>query len=242
MIRTKLGLLGLCAMVLGLMAFSATGAHAAGTWLILDEDGTLLTGEELPAEVQLKTDTEGVLHSEILGIKVLFLCTTIKTVNAKIFGAGAIGKGPGEEKGSKVLFSGCSTDLNGKPASECTPTDPADGKGTIVTKFLHALAALHEGQDIVIILPDEGKNFATIALPAACVIGTSVPVIGTLALKDCENLALVHLIEHLVEQFSPLTKLFTISETLEHAASLLGSAWAFLAGVHEGLEWSISNL
>jgi hypothetical protein len=257
MTRTKLGLLGLCAMVFGLMAFSATGAQASGTWLILNAAKELKSGVELPAILELEKDSPVlILHSEILKIKVLFLCTGIRTVNAKIFGAGAIGKGPGEEKESKVLFSGCTTDLKGVAEPKCIPTDPVDGAGFVVTEFLHALAELHKLEvggaldDIVTVLPDAvGGAFAKIVLPAGCVIGTSVPVFGTLALKDCESLAvgceslaLTHLEKHLVEPFTSLTKLFTISDTPEHAATLLGSAWARLDGPHEGLAWSISGL
>jgi hypothetical protein len=247
MTRTKLGLLGLCAVVFGLMAFNATGAQAEGVWLILDPiTHQVLT--KLPAIVQLSKDKslEGiehyVLHSEILKIKTLFLCTEVKAVNAMIFGAGAIGEKEGVEKNSKVLFSGCTTELNGKAAPECTPTDPVDGKGFIVTKPGHALAALHNGTDIIIVLPDEGETFATIVLPKECPIGTSVPVIGKLALQDCENMALTHLVKHLVEMFPALTELFTISKTAEHAATLLGSAWALLVGEHKDFEWSLSGV
>jgi hypothetical protein len=255
MTRTKLGLLGLCAMVLGLMAFSATGAQAAGTWLILNAAKEVKTGVELPAVLELEKDKnkEGIehyiLHTEILKIKVLFLCSGIKAVNAKIFGEGAIGKGPGEEKESRVLFSGCETFFNGVAEPKCKPLDKTDGSGFIVTELLHALAELHKLEvggaldDIVKILPDvEGEPFARIALPAGCVIGTSVPVFGKLALLDCENMALTHLAKHLVEPFLPLTRLWVISDTPEHAATLLGSAWAKLGGVHEGLAWSISGL
>jgi hypothetical protein len=256
MTRTKLGLLGICAMALGLMAFSASGAQAEGTWLILNSEGKVKTGVELPAILELEKDSAVyVLHSEILKIKVLFLCTGIRAVNAKIFGAGAIGKGPGEEKESKLLFSGCVVDLNGVTEPKCIPTDPVDGAGFIVTEFLHALAVLHEltggtKDDIVLVEPDvAGGPFATFKLPAGCVIGTSVPVSGKLTLKDCENLAkpceslaLTHLVKHLVEPFLPLTRLWAISDTPEHAATLLGSAWAKLGGAHAGLAWSISGL
>jgi hypothetical protein len=92
------------------------------------------------------------------------------------------------------------------------------------------------------ILPDSGTELATIktgpAVKNECPIGTSVPVIGSLALKDCENLALTHLKEHLVEAFTPLTELWTISKTTEHKATLLGSAWAFLGEEHKGLQWA----
>jgi hypothetical protein len=63
-------------------------------------------------------------------------------------------------------------------------------------------------------------------------------VIGSLAFKDCQDLALVHLREHLGEVFTPLTQLWTISKTEEHKSLLLGSAWARLTGEHEGLNWS----
>jgi hypothetical protein len=252
MTRSRLGLLGLCAMVLGLMAFGAAGAQAevGAKWLILPSVGGVKTGAELHASVNLKTDVPGVLHSEILKIKVLFLCSTIEAINAKLQEEGIIGETVvtnettklKEGRGSKVKFSGCKTDLNGVESPACIPTDPVGGVGTIITKFGHALLKLHEGNDITKILPDTGKEFAAIktgpAVGNECPIGTNVPVIGSLALKDCENLALTHLIEHLVEQFTPLTQLWTISETVEHQATLLGSAWAFLTGEHVNLKWS----
>jgi hypothetical protein len=264
MTRTRLGLLGLCAMVFGLMAFGATGAHAekGSVWLILNAKKELKTGAELHASVSLTTDVNGVLHSEILKIKVLFLCTTIEALNAKLQEEGIIGnevvtnsEGLKEGRGSQIKFSGCTTDLNGSPASECTPEDKTalGGPGTIVTKLGHALAKLHElvadkvKDDIFEILPDTGLGgeFALISLPKACPIGTSVPVFGRLFLRDCENLALVHLEKHLVESdatTTKLTRLYVISDTAEHAATLLGSAWALLTGEHKDFLWSISNL
>jgi len=248
MTRTKLGLLGLCAMVFGLMAFTATAAQAevGAKWLLAKADGTLIPF--LPATVQLEAETEGVLHSEILKIKTLFLCKKLEAINAKLQEEGIIGKevitnakGLKEGRKSQVKFTECTTDLNGAAAPECTPE--AEGvKGVIVTKLGHALIKLHElagvKDDVLKILPDEGETFATIVLPAACPIGTSVPVIGSLALKDCENLALTHLVKHLVEAFTPLTELWTISKTEEHKATLLGSAWGFLIGEHLGLKFS----
>jgi hypothetical protein len=254
MTRTRLGLLGLCAMVFGLMTFGVTGAHAevGAKWLILNAKKELKTGAELNAPVGLETDVPGVLHSEILKIKVLFLCTTIEALNAKLLAEGAIGNTLSENPethlllglGSQVKFSGCTTDLNGTAAPECEPKDPAGGAGTIITKPGHALLKLHElpekiKDDIVKILPDTGEIFATIVTGPLCPIGTSVPVIGSLALKDCENLALTHLKKHLAEPFEPLTELWTISKTAEHKATLLGSAWAFLTGeAHKELLWS----
>ena len=268
MTRTRLGLLGLCAMLFGLMAFTATAAHAevGAKWLLAkveNEKDVLIPF--LPASIDLETDVPGVLHSKILGIEVLFLCTTIKAVNAKLLEEGSIGSVISENPethlklglGAKVKFSGCTTDLNGALAKECEPKDTSEegGAGIILTKPGHALLKLHVlkitdepggpnekkleiKHDIVKILPDTGETFATIQLPAGCPIGTSVPVIGSLALQDCKELGLTHLVKHLVEQFAALTELWTISKTNEHKATLLGSAWAFLTGAHEGLKFS----
>lgn len=257
MTHTRLGLLGLCAMVFGLMAFGTSGAQAevGAKWLILKpiagEKFELKEGSTLHAAVNLEVEKDAlgnpiplVLHSEILKIKTLFLCTEAKADEAKLLKDGTIGKEEGVPSGSKVLFGGCTTDLNGSPAPECTPVDPIAGKGKISTKPGHALLVLHElaggvKDDLTEIIPDTGlgTTFATIVLPATCPIGTSVPVIGKFFLKDCENKALDHLVKHLVEE-GPLSELFTISKTAEHAAKLLGSAWAFLEGEHAGMTWS----
>ena len=240
MIRTKLGLLGLCAVVFGLMAFSTSAQATVGAkWLILTSGGVLKEGATLHPSVNVETDSSTlVLHTEILKIKTLFLCTAVKAVEAKLLAEGSIGKEAGVVSGSKLLISGCTTDLNGVAAPECTPSDPIDGKGAIVTKPLHALLVLGtSGEDLLEAIPDSGKTYTTVVLPAACPIGTSVPVIGTLRLKDGENLMLTHLVKHLVEP-GPGTSLYTISETAEHASTFLGSEWAFLTGEHVGLQWS----
>ena len=237
MTRSRLGLLGLCVIVLGLMAFGATCAHAevGAKWLILTSTGALKTGAELHASVNIKTDVNAVLHSEILKIKVLFLCTTIEALNAKLQEEGIIGNTVvtnettklKEGRGSQIKFSGCTVDLNGTESPKCIPTDPVGGAGVIITNLLHALLKLHPlsglpSDDILEVLPDTGlgTTFVTIktgpAVGNECPIGTSMPVLGTLALKDCEALALVHLVEHLMEVFTPLTQLWTISETEEH--------------------------
>jgi hypothetical protein len=239
-------------MVFGIMAFGAPGADAevGARWLVLNTKGEVKEGSTLHAQLALKKDVLLVLHTEILKVKVLLLCQEVKAINAFLQKEGTIAKefnAEGKPVGSQILFSSCIIHLNGGEAPECTPTDPVDGKGFIVSKPLHFVAELHEltggvKDDIILVLPDVGNEIIRITLPAACPIGTAIPVIGKLALKDCQELALVHLVEHLLEPFAPLTKLFSISETVEHASTLLGSMWAFLTGEHLGLKWSISNL
>jgi hypothetical protein len=244
MTRTKLGLLSLCVMLFGLTALNVAGASAARQWLFAEKAGTGLV-PFLEAEIELKKDSvHYVLHSEILKIPVLFLCTGI-SADAKLISEGRIGTN-GQPKGAKVLFSGCITELKGSVAPECVPTDKTTGKGTITTLPGHAVLATHvvggATEDILIVLPDDeilpDPVFAHIELPEGCPIGTKVPVIGKLALKDCQKLGLTHLVEHLVEAYEPLTKLFTISLTEEHKATILGSAWAFLKGAHLGFKFS----
>jgi hypothetical protein len=238
MTRTKLGLLGLCAVALSLMVFSAAGAQAekGARWLILTSGGVLKEGSTLNAPLNVRKDifnSPFVLHSEILKIKVLFLCESISIANAKLLAEGSIGQAPGFVSGSTITFSFCTTDLNGVFASECTPVG-----STITTNPGHALLVLGAaGERLVKVLPDIGETLATITLPAACPIGTKVPLIGKINLKDCENLMSTHLFEHLVEQ-GPGTELFTISKTAEHAATLLGSAWVALFGEDINLKWS----
>lgn len=265
MTRTRLGLLGLCAMVFGLMAFSATAAHAevGAKWLILDVEKKIKTGAELHAEVSLTADNPPlILHSEILKIKTLFLCNKLEALNALLQEDGIIGNTVAinettklkEGRGSKIKFSECKTFLGGVETPKCIPTDPVGGEGTIITNPGHALAKLHElvadkvKDDIIEVLPDTGLGgvFTTIqtgpSVGNECPIGTKVPVLGSLSLKDCENMALIHLEKHLVEPFLPLTELFVISKTEEHKATLLGSSWVLLVGVHKDFPFSISNL
>jgi hypothetical protein len=238
MIRSRFGLLGLCAVVFGVMAFGATAAHAekGAKWLLAEKapNSGLITF--LKASVGLEAETVGILHSKIAGIAVLFECKKLEAINANLEAEGSV------NKGAKIKFSECITKLNGATSSPCEPKAGGTEKGVINTAAGHALIELHElaggvKDDIVKILPDEGKTFATIEMSEECAIGEKVPVIGKATLKDCEGLALTHLVKHLVE-IGPLTELWTISETPEHVATILGSAYAFLTGVHTGFKFS----
>src|SRR5436305_4757897 len=223
MSRIKLGIkvLGLCALVFAFMGIASSGAQAAAQWLVL-VGGEVSEGTG--GELKLETDKTAILHSKISGVSVLFECPTIATVTAKLGAAGTIAEG------GKIKYSGCTTSLNGSVSKPCEPSNGGTEPGVIVTKPGHTVFVLHElsptvKDELTKVLPDVGNTFATIEMRKECSIGTKVPVIGELFLKDCENAFLTHLEKHLVEE-GPLTKLFVISETEEHKASLLGSAWA----------------
>ena len=249
MIRTRLGLLGLCAVVLGVMAFSASAAQAESTavWLILTEETfknekgetehKVKTGAELPAVVEGSLENnEGSLLSKITGIAVQFKCTAATLVGVKLEKEGKL------TEGGKVKFTGCKTFLNGAEATECVPHSGSEPAGTLLSNEGKGLLVLHEPsagvkEGVTRIEPKTGATFITLTLGASCPIGNSVPIIGKLFVKDCEGKLTTHLVKHLIEELKALTKLWTISETAEHVATIDGSAMVFLGSPHTGLAW-----
>lgn len=240
MIRTKLGLLGLCAVVLGVMAFSASAAQAeaGASWLILMANGEVLTGAQLPATIEGEIEnSDASLLTEILKIPTKILCTAGTLTSAELIGTGSV------KKGAKVKFTGCKTFLKGEATANelCLPHTKGTAGGTVETNAGHALIVLHtlEGgtkDELVEILPDEGETFATLEMNEACPIGEKVPIKGKFVVKDCEGKFLEHLVKHLIIE-GPLTHLFAISDTAEHKSTIDGSAWIFLSGAHAGLKW-----
>jgi len=236
MVRSRLGLkaLALCGLVLGLMAFTASAAQAeAGSkWLVLDKSGVRVdekAGLEFFVDGEIE-NSDGTLLTKIAGVKVEFLCTAGKISNGKLVpSTGSI------EKGAKVKFTGCITKLNGATSGPCKPNNEGKEEGVIATKSGHGLIVLRGGEPVVLVLADEGETLATIEMSKECSIGTKVPVIGVLTLKDCKGSASFssHLVTHLVEQGAG-TELWTISKTAEHVATIDGSANTFLIGTHLG--------
>jgi hypothetical protein len=237
MSRSRIGLLSLCVSIFSLMAFSATVAHGetGAKWLLAKPLVGLILF--LDASVGAEIDAVMVLHVlRAPGVEVLFLCTALQAAGAKLKANGSVGEG------FKITFSGCSTDVNGAPNSPCVPTDKIAGKGKIVTNSLHGLIVLHEladgvKDDLFSIAPDTGETLALIEMPVECILGTKAPVFGKVVLEDGGGLALTHLIKHLVKA-GPLTELWAFSTAPSQKASLKGSAWAFLAGEHAGLQFS----
>jgi hypothetical protein len=249
MIRTKLGLLGLCAVVLGVMAFSATAAHAeaGATWLVLKTvNGALETEaeietnkERLVGEIENKTVS---LLTKVLGLKIEILCTAGELLDALLGAVGTV------KNGAKVKFTGCvAREANAGLAllEGCEPHTSGQPVGTIETNGGHASIELHEltggvKHDVTNILPDVGTLVVNVEMGILCSIGENLPIFGKLALWDCQEEgkgALKHLVTHLFTEFKPLTKLFAISDTAEHLeTSLDGSLNIKLAS---GRSWAI---
>src|SRR5262245_5658585 len=105
-------LMGLFALIVSAMAFSATAAQAepGAVWKV---NGAAVT-DALKAEVKTQIEGEhGILLTKVGLSKVEILCTTLKFIDAllKVLG-GATGK---------IHFEGCITKLNGSTAAACKP-------------------------------------------------------------------------------------------------------------------------
>src|SRR6476469_5772690 len=100
MIRTKLGLLGLCAVVVGMMAMSAGAAQGAVSWLVLNAAKTVSTN--LKAELTGKVDTEHLeLVGEVVGLPIVVTCTNFTLNGVSLEVPDAL------TTGGKVVFTGC---------------------------------------------------------------------------------------------------------------------------------------
>jgi hypothetical protein len=256
MVRSRLGLkaLGLCALLLGLMAFASSAAQAETNahWNIITAAKTLVQvngTNKLFAQLEIK-ELEGssaeLLFTTKSGTKVSILCTSAK------FDEGGLLQASGGISLGRILFKGCLTKLNGVASGACKPSGggTAEGSGEILTERGKGLIVLDEvvagvKEDYVKITPENEKGettklFSQIKLGKECSIGESVPVEAkTLGegiwIKDCgpnpnasfEEEKLEHLIEESLHQLIALGQPATID----------GSALVKLAGAHLNLEW-----
>jgi hypothetical protein len=230
MIRSRLGIkaLGLCALVLGLMAISASGAQASEWYYRTSPTGTLTAmGDLLPLLTgELENQTGSLLFTTKGGTAVKIECRTAKPESGKL-------KEGGKSTEGTVKFSECEIFLNGTLTANCTPVD-GGAIGVIRTKKVLILIALHETETTALVEPETGTTLLEIELGAKCAIGEVVPVTGELILVDCNKEFTKHKKVHLVTEHSTLHEL----KALGQPATLDGSALIRLAGAHESLEWA----
>jgi len=129
MTRSRFSLLSLCVLVLGVLTFGANTAQAS-EWLFAEKAGTKLV-PFLEASFEVEADTTWILHTKIVGLEVLFSCSTISAINGRLKAGGTIGEG------FHVKLSGCITALNGKTSKACEPNFGGGEIGTITTSSLH---------------------------------------------------------------------------------------------------------
>jgi hypothetical protein len=242
MIQSKLGfkLLGLCALVIGLMAVSASAAQAAGFWDVNGVKDTLLATiqvkeiEELnPPAVTLRDVS---LLANILGAHVVFQCEKIELNGVATSTGGTLDHGD-------VTFSECVTFAGGSPIPNCQAKSSGQPNGTILTKPLEGeLFKEGDGKKVVLIraLKDaQGKPVEELFLintGPKCFFGEDIPVVGTLALTDpaLETSSQTHLIV----TNTTWTKLGVFDLQAGNAATLNGSAITLLVGNHLNQNWN----
>jgi hypothetical protein len=260
MIRSRLGLkaLGLCALLLGLMAFASSAAQAepGAYWSVIKASGELLKivlGSTLLPKLEIseiEKKTAELLFTTKSGTKVAILCTAAE------FDEGALLIAHGGISLFRIKFLGCITKLNGTISAACKPSGggTAKGSGEILTEKATGLILLDklesgEVDDLVKITPEDkesktSKLFSKIELGPECAIGESVNVeaktLGEgLWLKDClgNSSFLEYQVEHLIEQ--ALAKPSTLL-ALGQEATIDGSALVRLDinTEHKGLKWA----
>lgn len=234
MTRSKLGLLGLCAVVLGMFAISTSSAQAALSWLILD--GNHQNPKELKAVVLGEIDSSHLtLLTKLSGLMISITCTAFATENLNLEAGGTL------TTGFTIVYTGCeaySGDTLGT-ALNCGVHSSGTPVGTLLTNELKGILVLHEegGQVLTKIEPKTGTVLLLI-LTSECVLPEDIPVNGVVYVKDCEGKATTHTVKHLVEQ-GPLTSLWVGKHTVEHLeTSIRGSGWTKLGGAHLNLQWA----
>jgi hypothetical protein len=228
-------LVGLLTLVMGMTALGGTAAQAepGAFWKVNNSQIPSNLLPELQATIE---GPHGILLTKVGLSKVEILCTTIGLKAAKLHELGRIT--------GKAHFSGCITKLNGTTANACVPHSPGAANGLIETNALHGLLKLHklaDGKidDIIEVLPEGGLLFVTLVLGKAapekneCAIGEKFDITGHAYLKDCQDELLKEKVEHLLEE-GPLTLLLFGA----NPATIDGTAFVSLAGVHKGLTWS----
>jgi len=247
MIRSKLGLLGLCVIaVLGVAAISTSIAQAAQpTWVTLESQAGELASQiaELTGE---KDSSHLTLLGETAGLKISVTCTafTLKGVNLEVEGK--------LTEGGKALFTGCAVYDKGtlETAYKCTTKSPGAATGTIETNEIKGVLALHTlgggGTEVLAkVEPKAGPtgNFATLRFEGAeCVLPEANVVHGTLYLKDGLGQATTHVLKHLVEQ-GPLTALYIGGHSAKQLeiTKIDGGVWVALGGASKGQLWGIEH-
>jgi hypothetical protein len=235
--KRGLGLLGLCAVLVGLVVLgtSAVQAEKTAKWTVTNAKGEQIDAAVLSPTVLLKSVvTDMVLTSKVAGIKMELLCKKAQFIGAKLEGEGKV------SAGNKTKFEECVIRLNGVVSTACEPHNGAE-KGVFVSNSLKGLLVLHElaggaKDPLILFEPVEGTSFVTIALSEECAIGSTCTIIGKSTVKDSEGRFEEQLVEHTVEQ-GPLSELWVGSKTAEHVAVISGAARLGLSGEHAGLKW-----
>ncbi len=223
--QSRLGLkaLRICALMIGVMAISASGAQAS-QWMVKGAD--LTGGKSVIGSVE---GNSVALLSEINKLKIEIACTSGELVGVELKGSP---EGETNTTGD-LKFTGCKVFKNLNPGLEelaCTVHSKGQPNGTVLTETGHGKLELNgaKTEGITLILPNNAaKEFVVLEMLSAteeCVLPPTAKIFGSFAAKDCEGKGEIEQVTHLIVEEPIGTKLFLISETAEHVAKIDGSA------------------
>ena len=232
--RTRLGLkvLGLSALVMGVMAIGTAGvaqAEVGACWGYLTGGELKCFDNTLEAKplLAIENNTATLLISNV---NLEVLCTT-----ADLVGTGTGGRlaANGTILLGKVQFGGC-VSLSKTPTltklNSCTPNDPVAGLGKIVTENGSGLIVLHNGEPVVL-LTAHTLTLAKIFLGEECSVAEELIVGGDLTLQDAPGTRLNH---------EGVSKTLTSKQWAElHAPSHLIQEHSTLHGMHVGVNTAL---
>jgi hypothetical protein len=216
------------------MTFAAGEARAevGSKWLILETpNGIVKDAANLLASLggQIENKTASLLTT-ILGKKVTLLCTAATLIGIHLEKEGTL------TNGGKIHFEGCIFYIDGVLNAKCKPHSAGAADGLLTTNALKGLLVLAGGKIRSRVEPSVGENYVTINMGSECPIGELVPIRGKLFLEDSE--IGVHKVQHLFKEDPVNTHIWVLNLTMEHKATLDGSAEVFLTGPHLNKEWS----
>ena len=243
--RTRPGLktLGLSVLMIGVMAIGTAGvaqAEVGACWSLINPANGKLecfpSNLEPKVEIALEERT-GTLLIENTNLEILCAKGALVTAGGTLGPEGTVLLG-------KVLFSECIGLERGPPLgqlkilSACTPTDPKDGFGTVVTENILGLIVLHNGEPVLLLKDDSAlnENLATIFMSSECPVGDEIIIKGELILQDTRGKTAfeTHATSHLIQEFTglQLMKVGTKKATLD------GTAIISLVAPHNALKWA----
>jgi hypothetical protein len=241
--RTRLGLkvLGLSALVMGVMAIGTAGVAQAevGACWGYESGGLKCFSTTLEAKPLVTIENIAGTHPSAATLLVESLNLEITCTTAAFIAGGTLSAN-GSILLGQVEFGGCFTRKSTAKGLEllttCDPDDPVAGLGKIRSEKGTGLIVLHNGEPVVKLSPDTGTTLTKIFLFEVCPIASEIFVTGNLVLSDIGGKASFeeHKLTHLIREF-PSLKLMKVGA---NTVSIDGSAEVKLEAPHNALKWA----
>ena len=229
-------MLGLSALVMGVMAIGTTGAAQAqvgACWGYTALPNCFSNALEAKPLLAIENNTGTLL---IANVNLEVLCTGAEfdeggqlTVNGSIL----LGR---------IKFTGCISLERAAPLGSlkllpaCKPNDPVSGSGAILTEKGTGLIVLHNGKALVKLSPDDANLIlAKIFLGEECSVSEELIVKGHLDLEDAGGQASFeeHKLTHLIKEST-----LQLMNVGVNTATIDGTANVTLAAPHQALSWA----